>query len=554
MKGRFSFIVPNKHVVAEHAVGSWVPSPRLWTLLCAVFGIGLGLVNLTGWAFDIGAAKSLLPGFPFTQPITAMNAGLVGLSLLFGLQPFPHLSRLSCVPAALVAVLCLLTLIERRTGLSIGIDSWFFPEAVQAQPGRLYPGLMSEVVAWCYLFLSGSLLTKGRASLCWFGVGATTLSLLIAVSTLLAYLFETSPLYGIVGFSSVAIPTALALTVLSLGVLMMPPVEGWVALLVSDTLGGREARRLLPFMLGLPVVINWIAAWSELQGWYSELFLLAAVATCTAALLGGITLWSAQRINAVDSTREYEREQRAAAEEALRQNQKMQALGQMTGGVAHDFNNLLTVMSTTLSMLERPDLPDEKRQQYVAYGRQVTEQAASLTHRLLAFSRQQPLALEVFEVGERIHKLEHILRTSVGQSATLSFILPSQAYWVKADTSQFDVALLNLVINARDAVSAGRGHITVQVYQGIDEGAGSQVAISVTDNGTGIEPAILSRLFEPFFTTKGEGQGTGLGLPQVYGFARQSGGDIHVESEVGKGSCFTLSLPIHSSDSGSGRP
>jgi PAS domain S-box-containing protein len=236
--------------------------------------------------------------------------------------------------------------------------------------------------------------------------------------------------------------------------------------------------------------------------------------------------------------------------EALNQAQKMEAIGRITGGVAHDFNNLLTIIRSSSELLRRPNLPEEKRMRYINAISDTATKAAHLTRQLLAFARKQPLRPEVFRVNERLRGMEHIIHTSVGSPVKLHFELPDGIRPVEADPNQFEAAVLNIVINARDAMPRG-GHLTLSTRQvdhvppvrGHAGAAGDFVAVSITDTGTGIEPGTLRRIFEPFFTTKAINKGTGLGLSQAYGFAKQSGGEIEVSTRIGEGTTFTLYLP-----------
>lgn len=238
------------------------------------------------------------------------------------------------------------------------------------------------------------------------------------------------------------------------------------------------------------------------------------------------------------------------AEDALRQSQKMEAVGQLTGGVAHDFNNLLTVIRSATDLLKRPGLSPERQARYIDAISDTADRAAKLTGQLLAFARRQALRPEVIDVGQSLRVISDMLGTLTGSRITINIDLPDIPCFTNVDTSQLDTALVNMAVNARDAMDgAGRIDITVRSASFIPAVRshpavkGQYVAISMTDTGSGIEPDRLERIFEPFFTTKGVGQGTGLGLSQVFGFAKQSNGDILVESEVGHGTTFTLYLP-----------
>jgi signal transduction histidine kinase len=241
--------------------------------------------------------------------------------------------------------------------------------------------------------------------------------------------------------------------------------------------------------------------------------------------------------------------ERARAEEALRQSQKLEAIGQLTGGVAHDFNNLLTVISSSVDFLRRPDLPEHRRKRYLEAIRETTDRAAALTSQLLAFARRQPLKAEVFDAIVAVRRTIEMLRTIVGARIEVRLELADEACFMHADKSQFETALVNMAVNARDAMN-GQGQLTIAVKEDKEIPAirshpkrtGTFVAVAVTDTGTGIAPDRIGQIFEPFYTTKEVGKGTGLGLSQVYGFAKQSGGEVVVESALGQGTTFTLYL------------
>ncbi|MFZ5795976.1 MAG: PAS domain-containing protein [Sphingomonas sp.] len=238
------------------------------------------------------------------------------------------------------------------------------------------------------------------------------------------------------------------------------------------------------------------------------------------------------------------------AEDALRQSQKMEAVGQLTGGVAHDFNNLLTVIQSATDLLKRPGLSDERRERYIDAISDTADRAAKLTGQLLAFARRQALKPEVIDVGQSLHVISDMLRTLTGSRIVIAIDVPDNPCFTNVDPSQLDTALVNMAVNARDAMN-GAGNIAIAVravpaipaVRAHPAVAGRYVAISIRDTGIGIDPDQIERIFEPFFTTKGVGQGTGLGLSQVFGFAKQSGGDITVESSPGQGATFTLYLP-----------
>ena len=242
--------------------------------------------------------------------------------------------------------------------------------------------------------------------------------------------------------------------------------------------------------------------------------------------------------------------ERRQGEEALRHSQKMEAVGQLTGGVAHDFNNLLTIIRSATDFLRRRELPEDRRRRYVDAISDTVDRASKLTGQLLAFARRQPLMPQVFDVGAQVEGISQLLRPLVGSRIQISLDRRDPGCFALADVAQFETALINLAVNSRDAMD-GEGVIAIRVAKeaaipasGTNEWrSGRFIAVSVTDGGTGIAPNRLAVIFEPFYTTKEVGKGTGLGLSQAVGFAKQSGGEIVVESTLGQGSTFTIYLP-----------
>ena len=234
--------------------------------------------------------------------------------------------------------------------------------------------------------------------------------------------------------------------------------------------------------------------------------------------------------------------EREKAEEALRQSQKMEAIGRLTGGIAHDFNNLLMVASSGIELLDRTDDP-AKRKRLSDGVRQAVERGAALTRQLLVFSRRSPLRTDVLDLGAQIEGLRFLLERSLREDITVILDLPDDLWRIEADAGELELALMNLAVNARDAMPQG-GALRIGAHNvPATEGGHDIVCIAVADTGTGMSEAVSSRVFEPFFTTKEEGRGTGLGLSQVYGFIQSSGGEVSVASTVGIGTTFTICLP-----------
>jgi PAS domain S-box-containing protein len=231
-------------------------------------------------------------------------------------------------------------------------------------------------------------------------------------------------------------------------------------------------------------------------------------------------------------------------EEQLAQARKMEAVGQLTGGVAHDFNNLLTVVLGNIDMLGRKTEDEARRTRRIDAIRQATERGRDLTRQLLAFSRRQHLSPVSLDVNALIADFEPLIRQAVGEAVTLDIALAGEALCAHVDPTQLETALLNLAVNARDAMPSG-GVLTIATSRHA-AAAGDCVVIEVRDTGVGMSPEVRERVFEPFFTTKEVGKGSGLGLSQVYGFVRQSDGEVRLESAPGQGTSFALRLPASS--------
>ncbi len=243
--------------------------------------------------------------------------------------------------------------------------------------------------------------------------------------------------------------------------------------------------------------------------------------------------------------------ERESLEAAYRQSQKMEAVGQLTGGIAHDFNNLLTVISgsTELLAMRLSAHDDEKTHQHLLGIAKAADKAASLTQRLLAFSRRQPLDYRKTDINALIASLEELFARTIGETIMLQTDFSPGANVIHVDANQLENVLLNLALNARDAMPDG-GVVTIRtaresLAERRDELLpGDYAVIAVSDTGTGMDEATRIQAFEPFFTTKGVGKGTGLGLSMIYGFAKQSGGDVEIDSRPGEGTTVRVLLPV----------
>ena len=292
---------------------------------------------------------------------------------------------------------------------------------------------------------------------------------------------------------------------------------------------------------------------SVLAPWRVHLALYAAVALAAALMLFGVT-WLALR-TAQDEARARadlvaEMGRREAAETALRQAQKMEAMGQLTGGIAHDFNNLLAAVLGNLELSSKRLPEDPRLRRYIEGAIQGAKRGAALTQRMLAFSRRQELKLEAVDLPALVRGMADLLVRSIGPTIRIETRFPVQLAPAHVDINQLESTLLNLVVNARDAMPKG-GEIVVSGHEeslGLGSplglSAGQYVVLTVTDTGEGMDAATLARAAEPFFTTKAVGKGTGLGLAMVHGLAAQSGGTLRIESSPGRGTTIALWLPV----------
>lgn len=314
---------------------------------------------------------------------------------------------------------------------------------------------------------------------------------------------------------------------------------------------------------GLTHILSIVTLWLPIYGIEG----LVKAATALASVMTAAILWplvpkllaipSPAQLVEAEAALQQEARYRREAEDMLRHTQKMEAIGQLTGGVAHDFNNLLTVVSGNLEIASRTLTSGaagskEKLARLISNASAGAQRAAVLTRRLLAFARRQPLAPTVINVSQFLTGMSDFLRRTLGEHISLEVVGAAGVWQIEVDISEMEAALLNLAANARDAMPEG-GCLTIEcsntfldefyVRQHADVIAGQYVQISVTDNGPGMPRDVKEKAFDPFFTTKDPGQGTGLGLSQVYGFVKQSGGHVAIYSELGEGTTIRLYLP-----------
>ena len=320
---------------------------------------------------------------------------------------------------------------------------------------------------------------------------------------------------------------------------------------------------------GVGHVMSIVTLWVPIYGIEGIIKAMTAAASIvTAAMLWPLlpkvlALPSPSQLRAAEVALAQEGMHRREAEDMLRQSQKMEAIGQLTGGVAHDFNNLLTIISGNLEIADRclhswSDATRDRLTRVIGNAANGAQRAAMLTQRLLAFARRQPLDPKLTNVNQLIAGMSDFFRRTLGENVELEVVGGAGLWQVEVDPSQLEAAILNLVVNAKDAMNAqgtmaNSGKLTIETSNAsVDESylrpnagvpAGQYVLIAVSDTGSGMPREIQQKAFDPFFTTKQPGQGTGLGLSQVYGFVKQSGGEVKISSEVGEGTTIRIYLP-----------
>jgi len=515
--------------------------------LGAVLLMLLGSLVLLGWLWNVGFLTTVLPGPITMKPNTAIGFLFLGVALF--LLTWPNKTRslqLWCAAsAALVSLAGLLTLSEYLSGANVGIDQLLFKDVQLSFPGR-----MAHITAFNLIIAGLSVLllvfSEKHAKLSQSLAAVTGLSALFAI---IGYLYGVPLLYGSNEYTSMALHTGVGFLVGSLSLLFCRPDLGLMSVLTNSYAGGWLARRLLPVTALVPALLGGACIHSRLFS--SDVRLNIACLVVVQIVLFMTLVWIlAFVLNRAEAEKGLAQDALARSEKLLQQSQRMEAIGLLAGGVAHDFNNLLAVINGYSDLLlERADVPDADRRS-LEQIKQAGNSAASLTRQLLMLSRQQVVEPVVLNINQTVGNLDKMLRRLIKENIEFSFLLDPQLDRVKADPGQIEQIVLNLVVNARDAMPHG-GSLRIQTknVEKVDAQAGPGaspsrfVLLEVTDTGTGMDPQTQAHIFEPFFTTKAVGKGTGLGLATVYGIVKQSNGNIEVQSTLGRGSSFQIFLP-----------
>jgi signal transduction histidine kinase/CheY-like chemotaxis protein len=546
------------HIVAAFRAFSWIVS---------LAAIVLGASVLVGWAIGNQSLETIRPGLAAMSPLTAVSFILAGGSLTARRW---HASGLPSVFAGGLPVIGIIVLasyaIFGRDALNPMLEAW-------TPGGAAQPGNTSPATAFAIILLGGALLSVGKRNLdpvlIWFAAPGVFLTAL----ALLGYAYGVEDLYAVAFYRTMALHTAIGLFAMFLACLVAVPEAGWAGIVASAWPSGLATRRqlvlatLLPFMIGF-VVLHGVRAGQIGLGLGVAIVVAATMVPLVFRILRDgqiLDLLEMQRSAAtkalqdLNATLEERVAERTAtlevAQTHLRQSQKMEAVGQLTGGLAHDFNNLLTGIGGSLDMMKTRAAQGRHADvdRYLGAAQASVRRAAALTHRLLAFSRRQTLDPKATDANRLIAGMVELIQRAVGLQVGVEIVGAAGLWPVLVDPNQLENAILNLSLNARDAMPDG-GKLTIETAnRWLDARAGRErdlppgqyVSVCVSDNGTGMSAEVVERAYDPFFTTKPIGLGTGLGLSMVHGFVRQSGGQTRIYSEVGQGTMVCLYLPRH---------
>ena len=522
-------------------------------VLIAAAGHGLGLRPLVG----------LRPELPSMSPVTAL-----ALALLVGgvLASVRSRLRLAAGAAGLAAVLAAGVLFSRAVADTDAISA-FVESTVFGAPAGSF-GRTAVATACAILLVAGALaLRRTRANLSNVCAGA---AMVISGTAVLGYTYGQQQIDALGFFNGIALPSAAALLLLSVATILIDSRSGWAAIIASPGPGGGATRRQLLFTL-LPPIAGWVLLQltdRHAIGIDAAMTLLVMVTIVPLALLvlrdGRVLIalederrargelleahTTEMEAQLATQARQLEREsqERRKAEAAMYAAQRLESVGQLTGGIAHDFNNLLMGISGNLQLMRRKLADDHPAMRNAVNASAAVERGSRLTAQLLTFSRSQKLHIRAVQIQPLLAQARELIGHALGPHIDIEIRDHSAGAWARTDGDQLELAILNLVVNARDAMPDG-GKVVVEAQTlahafADGDAAREAIAIRVIDHGTGMAPEVAERAMEPFYTTKERGKGTGLGLAQVHGFTLQCGGDLRLTTAPGAGTTVEMVL------------
>jgi signal transduction histidine kinase/CheY-like chemotaxis protein len=521
----------------------------------------LAALALLGYSADLPFLIHVRPGFRGMSPLTA-----IAILALAAAIAAARRQRNLVLAGTIIAVLAAASTLASRLASGADTASLFVGTAV-FHLRQAAVGTTSVATALTALLLAAAVILRRHALAADLAAGA---ALLVAGMAVLGYFYGITDLYAVPLFNSMAFNTALALLLLAVSALLMEPASGLAAIIGSEGLGGPPTRRQLTY-IALPILAGKLLLLAMAGGMLGPAVAMALLVIATVVPLVILILRDGRVLNALDRERRdrahmqdrlaaemavrlaqqaaelaHESDERARAEATMHRAQRMEAIGELTGGIAHDFNNLLMAIRGNLEMLQLQWPAGEQHlARYIDNAMAASGKGAKVTAQLLAFSRRQLLDIRAVELDPVMTSARALLGNALGPRIGLDMRLDSAGLWVRTDPDQLELAILNLAVNARDAMPDG-GHILIESQTCRPRLAESEpvdcVAIRVIDDGVGMPPDILAQAIEPFFTTKARGKGTGLGLAQVYGFVRQCGGDLRITSTPGHGTIVEILL------------
>lgn len=514
----------------------------------ALFLILLGIAVLVGWAANISWLKTVFAGKISMKANSAIGFLCSGVALWFLLRDrLSNLLRYICVTCSLlVFIIGTLTLSEYLFHFDLRIDELFFVDRLQFP----YPGRVAPISAINFGMAGAGLLLLCRREKA--GRLAQIPAVLIGLSALLAvigYAYGVPALYGSSKYTSMALHSGVGFLVLA-WTLLVCASENRLSVLSSSRPAGWLSRTLLASAIILPFTLGLAAI--QISTFAGNARLILAALTVAEIVLFTAVIWVAtSRLDASAKEGALAQKAMAASETILNQSQKMEAIGVLAGGLAHDFNNLLNVIVGYSELLLKDSALLQTQRSRAEKILKAGQTATALTRQLLAFSRQQVLQPKALDLNQLISSTDGYLHRLIKENVELSTALDSGLMATIIDPTQLEQVLMNLVVNASDAMPHGgklhieTGNVVLENPMASDAGVrpGPFVRLTITDTGIGMDEKTRLQIFEPFFTTKPIGKGTGLGLATVYGIVKQSGGFIQVDSKLGRGTTFRVYLP-----------
>ena len=537
------------------------PTVLAWTATSlALVALAISAVAIVGYLRHVPVLVQVSSRWRGMSPITSLALVAVAVAVLGRALGLARIARASATVAALVGTAMLA--VQATLGHDV-VSPWLSSTLFGFSPQ--VAGRVSVATAACLLAL-------GMANLPWrsarVGDIAAGLALVASGVALLGYAYGVGDLYALPIFRTMGANTSLGLVCLSLGALAASPRGGWASVIASREAGGGATRRQLAF-LALPPVAGWLLLQATSARTLGPGAAMALLVVLTIVPLAFLILRDGRMLDALETERRAKADlqarlqgdledrlarqadqlaaesgERARSEQALHRAQRMEAVGQLTGGIAHDFNNLLMAVGGNLQLLTKRLAPEHPGRRYAQNASDAVAKGAKLTAQLLAFSRTQKLEARPVELDPVLALARELIGSAMGPLIDVRLDLGCEGGWALTDPDQLELAVLNLAVNARDAMPEG-GVLTVasstrRTRPAPGEPEVDHLQVSVSDTGAGMSAEVLEKAVEPFFTTKEPGKGTGLGLAQVYGFVRQCGGDMRIESEPGRGATVRL--------------